>query len=311
MRYGWRTSGAALILTMAMLSTERAAADDVQTCAKGSGDVAITACSRAIATGRLSAHDLAVIYDNRAVEYEKKGDLERAIADYNEAIQRDPKYAVPYNGRGNVWSDNGDLERAIADYTEAIRLDSEYATAYRNRARTWIQKDDADNSIADFDQAIKLNPKDAEAFFGRGRTYLGSGALPKALADLDQASELKPKDAYIALWLDIAGARSNLSSRLAEAATHVDMTNWPGAVIRLYLGQLTPEAVLAAADDPNPEIKRGQVCEANFYGGELALINDGGGDAVRLLKLAASDCPKTFIEYDGAIAELKLLGERP
>jgi lipoprotein NlpI len=276
-RHGWRTPGAALILTMAMLSTERAAADDTQTCAKESGDVAIAACSRAIATGRLSGHDLAVIYDNRAVEYQNKGDLDRAIADYN----------------------------------EAIRLDPEYVTAYRNRARTWNLKGDADNSIADFNQAIKLNPKDAEAFFGRGRTFLGSGALPKALADLNQASELNPKGAYIALWLDIAGARSNLSTRLADAATHIDMTNWPGPLIRLYLGQLTPEAVLAAADDPNPEIKRGQICGANFYGGELALLNGAGGDAVRLLKLAASDCPKTFIEYAGAIAELKLLGEQP
>jgi lipoprotein NlpI len=296
---------------MAMLSTGRAAADDAQTCAKESGDVAITACSRAIARGRLSGHILAVVYDNRAVEYQNKGDLDRAIADYTEAIQLDPKYAAPYNGRGNVWSDKGDLERAIADYTEAIRLDPEYVIAYRNRALIWNRKGDADNSIADFDQAIKLNPKDAEAFFGRGVTFLGSGALPKALADLNQASELNPKGAYAALWLDIAGARSNLSTRLADAATHIDMTKWPAPVIRLYLGQLTAEAVLAAADDPNPEIKRGRICEANFYGGELALLNGAGGDAVRLLKLAASDCPKTFIEYDGASAELKLLGERP
>jgi hypothetical protein len=37
-------------------------------------------------------------------------------------------------------------------------------------------------------------------------------------------------------------------------------------VIRLFLGQLTPAAMLAAADDPNPAIKKKQVCKANFYG---------------------------------------------
>jgi lipoprotein NlpI len=87
------------------------------------------------------------------------------------------------------------------------------------------------------------------------------------------------------------------------------MTKWPAPVIRLFLGQLTPEAVLAAADDPNANTKKQHVCEANFFGGVLASQQGKRDDA--LFRLAAMDCPKGFVEYDSAIAELKALGERP
>jgi lipoprotein NlpI len=89
------------------------------------------------------------------------------------------------------------------------------------------------------------------------------------------------------------------------------MTKWPAPIIRLYLGQLTPEAALEAADDPDVNTKKGQVCEVNFYSGELALQDDNKNEATRLFRLSAADCPKTFTEYDGAKAELKALGAMP
>jgi lipoprotein NlpI len=86
------------------------------------------------------------------------------------------------------------------------------------------------------------------------------------------------------------------------------MTKWPAPVIRLFLGQLTPEAVLAAADNPNPVTKANQVCEANFYSGELALTKGGKQDASRLFRLATTGCPKNYIEWSAAAFELKALG---
>ena len=88
----------------------------------------------------------------------------------------------------------------------------------------------------------------------------------------------------------------------------IDMTAWPAPVIRLFLGEMTSDAVLAAADDPNAAKKKGQLCVANFYSGELALRQGAKDEAARLFKIAVSDCPKTFIEWDAAKSELKGLG---
>jgi lipoprotein NlpI len=237
-------------------------------------DRQITACTSLIESGKVSRQDQAVAHHNRGLAYAVKGDLDRAIADFTEAIRLDPKDASAHNDRGSAYMAKGDFDRAIADYSEAIRLD----------------------------------PKEVLAYKKRGAVYLYSGALPKALADFNQASELDPKYAYAALWVDIVSKRSNLPSRLADAAKQIDMTKWPAPVIRLYLSQSTLAAVLAAADNPDANIQKGQVCEANFFSGELALQGGRKDEAKRLIGLAADDCPKTFIEYYSAKAELKAFG---
>jgi lipoprotein NlpI len=106
-------------------------------------------------------------------------------------------------------------------------------------------------------------------------------------------------------------ARSNLPSRFAQAVTQLDMTRWPAPVIRLYLGQMTPEAVLAAADDPDADTRQRRVCEANFFIGQMALRRSAKDDAVRLFRLVASDCRKNANAWTQANAELKALGVPP
>ena len=140
---------------------------------------------------------------------------------------------------------------------------------------------------------------------------LDAGELPRALADIKQASALNPKDPYTALWLDIVNKRSKLPSRLAEATAQIDMTKWPAPVIRLYLGQMTPEAVFAAAADLDPFKQKSQVCEANFFNGELALQQGRKDEATRLFGIAAEGCPKDSFQLTAANAELKALGAQP
>jgi lipoprotein NlpI len=66
--------------------------------------------------------------------------------------------------------------------------------------------------------------------------------------------------------------------------------------------------VLAAADDPDPKTKQGQLCEANFYIGELALQQGAKEEAARLFRISATDCPREFVEGHSASAELEALG---
>ena len=131
------------------------------------------------------------------------------------------------------------------------------------------------------------------------------------MADVSQASELDPKDAFDALWVDIVGQRDNVPSRLSQAISMIDMSQWPAPIIRMFLGQTTPTAVLGAADDPDAIKKKGQVCEANFFSGELTLRRGQKEDAVRLFRLAADGCPKDFTEWSAAKLELTALGVRP
>src|SRR6185503_10577049 len=56
-------------------------------------------------------------YLHRGEERAGKKDYERAIADYNMALQLNPDYAEAYNDPGFAYYLKGDFERAISDYT--------------------------------------------------------------------------------------------------------------------------------------------------------------------------------------------------
>jgi tetratricopeptide (TPR) repeat protein len=58
----------------------------------------------------------------RGRAYIYKGDNDRAIADYNKAIELDPKHAVAYYNRGIAYSDKGDNDHAIADFRKSLEL---------------------------------------------------------------------------------------------------------------------------------------------------------------------------------------------
>jgi hypothetical protein len=67
-----------------LVATGPAAADDRSTCAQRGHPDRIAACSRVIA--RSGGRD-AVAFDNRGAEYGDKGDYDRAIADFSEAVR--------------------------------------------------------------------------------------------------------------------------------------------------------------------------------------------------------------------------------
>ena len=51
-----------------------------------------------------------------------KGQYDKAIADYDQAIRLDPKSGPAYAGRGFAWCGKGDWAKAIKDFDEAEHL---------------------------------------------------------------------------------------------------------------------------------------------------------------------------------------------
>ena len=114
----------------------------------------------------------AAFYFNRGVEWTNKGEHDKAIADFTEAIRIDPKLSGAYSNRGSAWDNKGEHDKAIADYTEAIRIDPRLATAYSNRGLVWEKKGALDKAIADCTEAIRIDPKIARAYNHRGTTWI-------------------------------------------------------------------------------------------------------------------------------------------
>jgi lipoprotein NlpI len=249
-------------------------------------------------------------YSARGDLYENQGDFARALADLNESIRLEPEYAMAYFFRSNLYKNQGDTDRALADLNQSIRFDPNFATAHFNRGcLSYLTGNDA-AALADFNEAIRLDPGNQAAYFNRGVAYFViGGRIADAEADFKKASELNPADAYAALWLDLAERRNSAPGHLTEAAKQLDMTAWPAPLVRQFLGQADVAQTLAAAYDRDPKTSVGQTCEADYYGGEFELTKKNKPEAMRLLGLAAHDCPHGFIESTAAIAELIVQGQ--
>ena len=75
-----------------------------------------------------------------------KGQHDRAIAAYGEAIQLNPRASTFYD-RGNTYNSKEDYDLAIPPYSEAIRLNPKEALTGGHRGEAYMAKEDYDHAI--------------------------------------------------------------------------------------------------------------------------------------------------------------------
>ena len=190
----------ALAVLLALTGTARAGGPEY--CKQGLSahrasklDLAIEYYTRCIDYGDVTQKHLARAFNNRGFAYYEKGEYDRAIADYDRAIQLTPDYAYAFSNRGNVYDHKGEYDRAIADYDQVIRLKPDHALSFYNRGIAYRLKGEYEQAIRDYDRAIELKPDYANAFVNRGIAYRLKGEYNRAIRDYDQAIRLNPDSA--------------------------------------------------------------------------------------------------------------------
>jgi len=117
-------------------------------------------CSRELFESGIKCYDeslklkeYAKAYNNRGVAYAKLNEYERAIKDYDKAIELNPNYAETYYNRGNAYAKLNKYERAIKDFSKAIELNPNYAKAYGNRGIAYSKIHRYEESARDLKKA--------------------------------------------------------------------------------------------------------------------------------------------------------------
>jgi len=130
---------------------------------------------------------------NRGIENGKKGDLDGALADFDRAIELNPKDDAAYYNRAQAKRLKKDAAGAIADYTRAIELGSKNPAAYNNRGNARAENNDPAGAIADYTHAIELKPDYARAYYNRAVAKEAKRDAAGAAADFKHAQELDPE----------------------------------------------------------------------------------------------------------------------
>ncbi len=130
---------------------------------------------------------LAAALYNRGHTYLRMGRLDEALRDLDASLLIEPKLVHALVARGDVWQKRGDTGRALAEYDAAHRLAPQNPTVLACRGFTWLKKQDYERALADFDRALELNPQDAWSLAGRGLVWLAQDNHQRALAECDRA----------------------------------------------------------------------------------------------------------------------------
>ena len=127
---------------------------------------------------------------NRAFLRYKLDDYFGAMADYDYAIELDPLNGVAHFNRGLLRSEVHDVNNAIDDFTRVLSLSPDDYRALYNRALLYNEIHEYKNALADLDRVIAVCPDFAGAYFVRSEIYHASGDLRKAEADYKRSTAL-------------------------------------------------------------------------------------------------------------------------
>ena len=144
----------------------------------------------------------------RSLWEKRSGDnIPRAIAFYEQAIARDPNYALAYAGLANAYilspfwagADRLDAYTKAEDAAlKALHLDTNLAEAHLALGKVYFWKIDLAAALREYQRAIELKPNDAGAHHWYGNDALAAlGRFDEAIAEVKRAIELDPLSVVI------------------------------------------------------------------------------------------------------------------
>lgn len=152
---------------------------------------AIRACSRLI----LAIPDAAALHTKRGIAYFGNGQIELAIADYTRAIALDPRFMEAYYNRGHALLSKEAYAEAIADFGQALSRNPKHALSRNGRAWAVFKLGgDLTAALDDVNQAIATDAAFAAAYDTRGHIYEALGRRNEAVADFRKALALEPQN---------------------------------------------------------------------------------------------------------------------
>lgn len=272
----------------------------------------------------------------RAAVLRDKGEHDAAIAEYETVLQlRSDETNTGSNAASSAFfaraatlREKAAMEAALGDIEQGIARWPSLALGYWERAlHALFYADRPAAAAADLAKAVE------HAFsYRRTMRLFDAGAEALGMTITDRVARIAPDTPFVpaaydlVLQLHVARARAGEEDKaellrnaqeISETVyglggpfgLQVDMSfpDWPGPILKLFLGTATPEQVRTAsyASGRDPPHRR---CAADFYLAQYHREKGATDEARRLLQAAADGCPVRAPERGFARAELKRLG---
>lgn len=150
-------------------------------------------------------------YYSRGLAYLKNSEFEKALKDFDKAIELSPNFLNAYMNRGNVYIHQNRLSDALRDFNFVIE-NNDYAALFINRAILYRILGEYDKAIEDYNIAQSLQPKRASIYNNRGILYNIVGKYDLAISDYKKAIKLDSE--YSAPYYGLACCYSKKNEKI-------------------------------------------------------------------------------------------------
>ena len=156
---------------------------------------AIQIFTEVLNSGRLPRAWLATTLYLRGKSYRSSHQYPQAVADYEAAIQADPKMDPAFYELGATYHSMGQYAKAVAAFSQAIALKPDMGNYYEGRctSNAWLNR--FAEAIRDCEVAIKHQPRNAGLIAFLGRLYEEAGQKSRAIELYKLALSIDPSQA--------------------------------------------------------------------------------------------------------------------
>ena len=169
------------------------------------------------------------------------GKYVEAIEIFTDAISKDSSNPVYHYYRAVAFERNGNTEKAMEDYQRAVELKSDFTLPLSRLGVISAKKGDFERAIEFYDNAVDLGFKDSETFYNYGVCLVNTGRIPKAKSVLERLLILDPEysDAYYQLGIISIGlGETEKAKELLRKFIEMDPENKNASIAKEILKSL-------------------------------------------------------------------------
>jgi tetratricopeptide (TPR) repeat protein len=133
---------------------------------------------------------------NLAHLYAETGAADQAALRYRRAVQLDPAYKTAYNNFGFLYRSMGKLDRAGEEYRRMLRWDPQNADAHYGLAEVLAAQQRWDEAIWKYRTVLDITPTHEMALRGSGFAYLKRKQWDEAIAQFRHCVAFKSNDGF-------------------------------------------------------------------------------------------------------------------
>ncbi len=129
---------------------------------------------------------------NLGILYRKKEIYDNAVYEFNELLKIDRDSMDGHFNLGFIYDRLGRYEEALSEYREVVKINPRDVKAHNNLGTAYGKLGMHLEAISEYKKALSINPDFAQSYFNLGSAYANRGEMDKAIAEWEKALQLDP-----------------------------------------------------------------------------------------------------------------------